>query len=102
MAHQGPRGPEAGFFQVGVTQLKALKVGRNGPTPFLPPPHGPLGRGEKNPFWGRSGAPSASRSAPKAPMGNELRKSYQDHNRRPFPSASSTIWRNSVTSVTAL
>ncbi len=52
------------FWMIGVTQLKALKVERNGPTPLSPPsprPKGPWGGGRKI----------------LAPMGNELRKSYR-------------------------
>ncbi len=56
---------------IGVTQLKALKVGRNGPTPLSPPsprPFGPWGGGRKI----------------LAPMGNELRKSYLKLNHPPL------------------
>jgi len=56
-------------FRIGVTQLKALKVGRNGPTPLSPPSPRPFGP------WG-------GRRKILAPMGNELGKSYRNYRNR--------------------
>ncbi len=58
-----------GFFDWSYA-VESSKGGTEWPhPPFSPLPTAlrAVGRGEKNPFWGRSGAPSAPRSAPKAP-----------------------------------
>ncbi len=64
-------------FPIGVTQLKALKVERNSPTPpFSPLPTAlwAVGRGEKNPLGAERGAFGAP-LRPQSPHGKRTGKS---------------------------
>ncbi len=47
------------------------------PPPFLPPPHGPWGRGEggEKSFLGAERGAEGAPLRPQSPQGNELRKS---------------------------